>query len=410
MEKQNVYKRLIVKEMYFSGPITVADLSSKINKSIPFVTKLINELKAEKVLNEDNTSVFAVGRPAKYYVLNNTNKYIISVALDQYITRITVVDMHQNFVKDVAKYDLKLTKNPENLKSLVEIIKDYIKGCGISASKIVGIGIGMPGFVDVKRGINHSFFNMGEQNIEQYLEEALGHKVLIDNDSSLIALAEHKYGLAKNRKNVMVINIGWGVGLGMIINGEIFRGDRGFAGEFSHLPLFQNNEICSCGKMGCLETETSLMVIIKRAIEGLEQGEPTVLKDISLTDLDKSITQIIDAALLGDKFSVNLISASAYHIGRGISILVHLLNPDLILISGRGSRAGKLWITPIQQALNEHCIPKLAEHLEIMISNIQYNAELSGAAALIMEHYLTINDKRSVKLKNQKSQKASTII
>lgn len=410
MEKQNVYKRLIVKEMYFSGPITVADLSSKINKSIPFVTKLINELKAEKVLNEDNTSVFAVGRPAQYYVLNNTNKYIISVALDQYITRITVVDMHQNFVKDVAKYDLKLTKNPETLKSLIEIIKDYIKGCGISASKIVGIGIGMPGFVDVKRGINHSFFNMGEQNIEQYLEEALGHKVLIDNDSSLIALAEHKYGLAKNRKNVMVINIGWGVGLGMIINGEIFRGDRGFAGEFSHLPLFQNNEICSCGKMGCLETETSLMVIIKRAIEGLEQGEPTVLKDISLADLDKSITQIIDAALLGDKFSVNLISASAYHIGRGISILVHLLNPDLILISGRGSRAGKLWITPIQQALNEHCIPKLAEHLEIMISNIQYNAELSGAAALIMEHYLTINDKRSVKLKNQKSQKASTII
>ena len=330
-------------------------------------------------------------------------KYIIAVALDQYITRISIVDMSRSLVRDVAKYELKIDNDPKTLQSLVKIINDYIKECGIPRNKIVGVGIGMPGFVDVKKGINHSFFSFSDNNLEKNLETSIGLKVLIDNDSSLIALAEHKYGAAKGRKNVMVLIIGWGVGLGMIINGAIFRGDRGFAGEFSHLPLFNNDKMCSCGKMGCLETETSLLVITKKAISGIRNGTPTVLKELSLDDLDQSIKKIIDAAINGDKFSVSLISEAGYHIGRGIAILVHLLNPELVLISGRGSRAGKLWITPIQQALNEHCIPKLAEHLEIQISELQYNAELLGAAALVMENYNIIDNRKPGKLSPKKS-------
>jgi predicted NBD/HSP70 family sugar kinase len=403
LEKQKLYKRAIIKEMFFAGPSTLAELSDKTDKSIPFVTKLLNELKDENVIIEDNTSIFAVGRPAQYYTILNDYKYIIAVALDQYITRISIVDMSRSLVRDVAKYELKIDNDPKTLQSLVKIINDYIKECGIPRNKIVGVGIGMPGFVDVKKGINHSFFSFSDNNLEKNLETSIGLKVLIDNDSSLIALAEHKYGAAKGRKNVMVLNIGWGVGLGMIINGAIFRGDRGFAGEFSHLPLFNNDKMCSCGKMGCLETETSLLVITKKAISGIRNGTPTVLKELTLDDLDQSIKKIIDAAINGDKFSVSLISEAGYHIGRGIAILVHLLNPELVLISGRGSRAGKLWITPIQQALNEHCIPKLAEHLEIQISELQYNAELLGAAALVMENYNIIDNRKPGKLSPKKS-------
>lgn len=185
----------------------------------------------------------------------------------------------------------------------------------------------------------------------------------------------------------MVINVGWGVGLGMILKGELFRGNNGFAGEFSHMPLFKNNKLCSCGKTGCLETETSLVVLAEKAIAGLKNGKLSVLKNLSIGDIEAASQAIMEAGLHGDKFAVDIITETGYNIGLGVGILIHLLNPELIVLSGRGSIAGKLWLTPIQQAINEHCIPKLAQDTAIAVSTLGYQAELIGAAALVMEHY-----------------------
>src|SRR5689334_22471815 len=182
----------------------------------------------------------------------------------------------------------------------------------------------------------------------------------------------------------MVINLGWGIGLGLVMNGELFRGHEGFAGEFSHIPLFSNNKLCSCGKSGCLETEASLLVVVEKAKEGIRDGRLTTLKSESFTaDPDKASMAVIRAAEKGDKFAVELLSEAGYHIGRGVAILIHLLNPELIVLSGRGAAVGKLWLAPIQQAINEHCIPKIAENTEIKISSLGVKAELIGAAALV---------------------------
>jgi predicted NBD/HSP70 family sugar kinase len=263
----------------------------------------------------------------------------------------------------------------------------FIDKSSIPKSKIAGIGIGMPGFIDVLKGINHSFLKISEGSIVSYIESEVGLPVLIDNDSSLIALAELRLGEARNRQNVMVININWGVGLGMILNGELFRGYNGFAGEFSHIPLFTNNKMCSCGKSGCLETETSLLVVAEKAVEGLKKGKVSRLKNLVLENIEETAAAIMDAADKGDKFAVELFSEAGYNIGRGVAILIHLLNPELIVLSGRGAGVGKLWLAPIQQAINEHCIPKIAENTEIKISSLGFQAELIGAAALVMENF-----------------------
>jgi predicted NBD/HSP70 family sugar kinase len=193
--------------------------------------------------------------------------------------------------------------------------------------------------------------------------------------------------VAKGKKNAMVINIGWGVGLGMVINGELFRGHNGFAGEFSHIPLFANGRLCSCGKSGCLETETSLLVIIEKAKQGLSAGKLSVLKAGQLAHYEEASETIMTAVQEGDRFAVDLFSEAAYNVGRGVAILIHILNPELIILSGRGSTAGKIWQAPIQQALNEHCIPRLAVNTGIEMSTLGYDAELIGAAALVIENY-----------------------
>jgi predicted NBD/HSP70 family sugar kinase len=317
--------------------------------------------------------------------------------MDQLITRIAILDMQNNYVLKPLRIELPLSNNPDALAQLTEHINSYILASGIAKQSIAGIGIGMPGFVDVTKGINHSFLKTESgSSIVSIVETAVGVPVFIDNDSSLIALAELKFGAARNKQTVMVVNVGWGIGLGMIMKGELFRGNNGFAGEFSHIPLFTNNKMCSCGKSGCLETESSLFIVTEKAIKGLQNGKVSRLKNLTLEHAEDSSKEIMDAAVKGDKYAIELLSEAGYNIGRGIAILIHLFNPELIILSGRGSVGGKVWLAPIQQAINEHCIPKIAENTELEISSLGFQAELIGAAALVMDHFDSV-DRRKTK-------------
>jgi predicted NBD/HSP70 family sugar kinase len=309
--------------------------------------------------------------------------------MDQLVTQIAILDMHNRNVNSIELFELPLTKNPDAPAALADKINEIISRSGIPKNKIAGIGIGMPGFVNSAKGINYTFLETADVTISQYISTKVKLPVFIDNDSRLIALAELKFGAARHRKNALVINVGWGVGLGLILEGELFRGHDGFAGEFSHIPLFLNNKLCSCGKSGCLETETSLLVVIEKARLGLESGKLSTLKDkeLSADHPEKAFLNIVAAAGKGDKFAVEILSEAGYNIGRGVAILIHLLNPEVVILSGRGSSAGKIWQAPIQQALNEHCIPVLSANTGVEISALGYNAELTGAAALVMENY-----------------------
>ena len=384
--KKLLFKKKIIRQIYFDGSLSSADLSWSIKKSIPFTTKLLNELIDEGYVVETGYAPSTGGRRPINYSLKADAQYIVSVALDQFIARIAIMDLQNKFVFQFEKFELPLAKNPQALAVLADKINEAILASKLPKDKIAGVGIGMPGFIDAKKGINYSFMKTPGASISTYICEKIGLPVFIDNDSSLIALAEQRFGAARGKKNVMVVNIGWGVGLGMVLNGELFRGNNGFASEFSHIPLFSNGKICSCGKHGCLETETSLLVIIEKAIEGLKSGKLSVLKEPMLQHYEEANEAIINAVQDGDRFAIELFSQAGYNIGRGVAILIHILNPEMIILSGRGSSAGKVWEAPMQQAMNEHCIPRLASNTSLEISTLGYQAELIGSAALVMEH------------------------
>ncbi|HSN09150.1 MAG TPA: ROK family protein, partial [Hanamia sp.] len=364
------------------------DLTIRIQKSFPVTSNLIEELLAQKLITEKGYAPSTGGRKPLTYSIHKDVMYLVSVAMDQYVTKIAIMDMQNDFVSPIEKLLLPLTDNPEALETLQQKIIQLIDSSGIPIEKFVAVGIGMPGFVNVEKGINYSFLQLpGNESITSHLSKTIGLPVYIDNDSSLIALAEFYFGAAKNEKNAMVINIGWGIGLGMILNGELFRGHDGFAGEFSHIPLFLNGKLCWCGKVGCLETETSLLLMIKSAKEGIDSGRLSKLKSLPFDDLELAYEGIAKAVREGDQFAAELFSKAGYNIGKGIAVLIHLLNPRKIILSGRGALAGQIWLAPIQQALNENCIPRLYQGTTIEISTLGVHAELIGAAALVMEHY-----------------------
>ena len=393
-EKQLAYKQSLIKHLYFKRELSCADLSFLTEKSLPYTARAVAELIEEGAVIESGHAHSTGGRRPQMYSLKPDIMYVVTVAMDQFITHVGIMNMHNQYVGEVDKMELDLSDKNDSLNQLGQFLNGFIARSGIPKEKIAGIGIGMPGFVDVTKGINYTFLPAGSESIVSHIERVTGLPVQIDNDSSLIALAEFRLGAAREKRNAMVVNIGWGIGLGLILNGSLFRGANGFAGEFSHIPLFTNDKICNCGKMGCLETETSLLVIAEKAINGLKDGRTSSMKNLSHDHVEETFRAIMDAANKGDKYAVELISQAAYHIGRGVAILIHVLNPEQIILSGRGALAGRIWLAPVQQALNEHCIPRIAENIEIMISPLGYEAERLGGAALVMEHFDSIRPQR----------------
>ena len=386
--KKNAYKKNIIKQLYFAQVLSCAELSTRINKSLPLTSKMLNELIDEEYITETGFAPSSGGRRPVAYSLKPGISYIVSVAMDQFVTRIAIMDMQNRYITQVEKFNLPLAKNRQALETLSQCINSYVVASGIPKEKIVGIGVGMPGFIDTGKGVNYTFIDAPYGNIPSYISEKTGLDVYIDNDSSLIALAELRFGAAKHKANTMVINIGWGVGLGLIMEGKLFRGFNGFAGEFSHIPIFSNNKLCSCGKKGCLETESSLAAIVDKARQGIAEGQISILKSLQqVSDTELAFEEIIKAAQNGDQFAVELFSGAGHNIGRGVAILIHILNPEMVILSGRGSLAGKIWKAPVEQALNELCIPRLAEGTKITVSALGHEAELIGAAALVMENY-----------------------
>ncbi len=389
-EKNTAYKSALLRELYFNDTLSASELSKNTNLSLPVATKMLNELIENETVLTTGYAISKGGRRPLMYSIAPDRMYILAVAVDQLMTRMVLMNMKNQRVSEQEQIDLTLAENEAALGQLGVRIAGHIANSGLDRKKIIGIGIGMPGFIDSEKGLNYSFLGHGGSSITEYINDLTGIPVFIDNDSSLIALTELSFGVAKNCKTAMVVNLGWGIGLGMILNGKLFKGHNGFAGEFSHIPLFLNNKICSCGKSGCLETECSLSVLVQKAAEGLENGQPSLIKDFSPDSLQTAAEAVLDAAMKGDNFAIGLISEAGYHIGRGIAILIHLMNPETIVLSGMGAAAGKVWQAPVQQALNEHCIPRLSMSINVQMSSLGTGAELIGAAALVMtnlEHF-----------------------
>jgi predicted NBD/HSP70 family sugar kinase len=380
-------KHMITKCLYFDKAMSCAELSELFDKSIPSIAKALNELIEKGFVIEQGYAPSSGGRRPLMYAIKADAMYILAIAMDQVNTRIQLVDLRNQPVADMMMFELKVSGNTNAIHTLIENINQYIDNCGVLKDKITGIGIGMPGFIDPVKGINYTYLKTEDKSLSQYISDETGLATYIDNDSSLIALAEQKFGIAKWQKEVMVINLSWGIGLGMIVNGELFRGRNGFAGEFSHIPLSENGAMCNCGKRGCLEAEASMLVVSTKAIEGIQQGRITSLKQIGDAQSKQMGDAIMTAANNGDQFAIELFSDAGYKIGKALAILIHIMNPQVIVLSGRGAKVGKILLAPIQQALHKYCIPRLSSGTELLVSELGFDAELIGAAILVMENF-----------------------
>lgn len=388
-ERQDQLKLSVFKLLYYNGPLSLAELGTYTNKSVPNLTSIVNNLVKEGYAVQHGLAPSTGGRrPVKYRLNNKKKQYILAVAMDQFVSRIVAYNLVNDRVSPEVSIVLPLKDNDAALDQLCQFIRSYIDQTSIKHEHVLGIGIGMPGFIDVEKGINASFLptDTKELGLRDKLTQSLELPVFIENDSSVIAISELHFGAARGLKDVMVVNMGWGIGLGMIVNGSLFRGHNGYAGEFSHIPLSHTNKLCSCGKRGCLEVDASLLVAVENARQAMAEGKTSNLQKLFAEKRKAEGDLLIEAAQMGDQLAVECLSDAAFMVGKGIATLIHIMNPERVVLSGRGAAAGKLLLAPVQHAINEFCIPKLADQTDVVISSLGYQAELLGAASLVIEN------------------------
>lgn len=378
----------ILKNLYFDTALSIAELVKKLSKSTPSITKVINHLLQEKIIIECGFAESTGGRRPLQFALNpSLNFYILTISADQYFSTFTLTDLGQNTIAEHRDIPLELqSDNSSDL--LLSEVERILASSAITLDRLIGIGLSMPGFVNSELGVNESYpITHPLYKIKNKIEKKYKVATVIENDSRCIALAEKEFGLAKNIENSLIINLNWGVGLGIIINGVIFKGESGFAGEFSHIPLSDNNTLCSCGKRGCLEVEASLNAAIRNTENDIEKNEYSIYSTFVKSNLNK-IDALIEASNVGDQIAINNLGKIGYMLGKGISTLIHILNPKQIIVSGRGAELGRILNPQIQIAINEFCIPEIAKTTQIQMSELNKHAQVKGTAAIVAENHI----------------------
>ncbi|WP_293913499.1 MULTISPECIES: ROK family protein [unclassified Sphingobacterium] len=392
MDKSNLsHKELIINILYYNKAHSIAELSAKTKKSIPSISKIINELYYDQLIIDDGLAPSTGGRrPTRYSINPNLNKFILSVAVDQHYIRTVIYNMSNEEQIPILTTENNLNNADLTFQNIVESIEKTLNHGNYNQHNILGIGISMPGFVDNILGTNGSYADKNENlfHIKRNIEHKFQIPTFLENDSSAIAIAEQYFGKAKDTSHSLIINIGWGVGLGIIVDNKLFRGYSGYAGEFSHIPLSDSNKLCSCGKRGCLEVEASLSAAVEFAEEKLKSGEKSILAHQLTNDKPGNSHLLIQSSLEGDQLAISALAKSGYMLGKGIATLIHILNPEKIILSGRGSQAGSILMPQIQTAINEFCIPKIAQKTTITISNMTDRAQLIGSACIVLEYSL----------------------
>ena len=275
--KNSIIKRNIIAHMAVNGECTLSELTKELHISVPTITKLVQELVDENIVTDLGKVETPGGRRPNIFGLANSAIYFAGVNVGRDNMRFLITDLQNNIIKEENDFTFELLDRPQCIERICSNIENFIATCGIDRAKILGLGVCMTGRVNPDTGRSYKYFTTSEQSLRDMIEERVGIRVLLENDTRARCYAEYTCGKSKDESNVLYLHMGRGVAIGIVVDGQLYYGKSGFAGEFGHIPFFDNEIICSCGKKGCLETEVSGIAIEDKMCHLIQNGVNTIL-------------------------------------------------------------------------------------------------------------------------------------
>lgn len=297
-------------------------------------------------------------------------------------TKIAAALIDQNY--QILWEDKIPTEASSGVEGVVSRMVELFKRASAHA-KIEAIGLGIPGPLDLRKGLVIKAPNLGWQNvpITAMMEKATGVKIYLENDANVAALGEQVFGVGKGVSDLIYITVSTGIGGGFVVNNRLIQGRDGGAGEIGHIIVEDDGPQCGCGQHGCLETVASGTAIARMMKERLSQGAKSTALEMAGGDIEKVDTVMIaKAAQAGDALAKEVIAIAVEHLGKAVATMVTLFNPGMIIIGGGVANIGDLLFEPVKAAVNARTFAAFATDLPIVPAALEGRAGVLGAAAV----------------------------
>jgi predicted NBD/HSP70 family sugar kinase len=372
-----INRSAILNTVKTDGPISRTEIARQTGLSAATVSGITANLIASELVFEKEEGDSRGGRRPILLALNPRGGYVIGVKLTEENITCALTDLESSVVAKET-YLLSNHSIQDALELIEKSVDELLEKSKIRKQQLLGVGIGLAGIVDGKLGVlRHSpIFGWHDVPMKTMLQSRLDVPVYVDNDVNTLTLTEKWFGAGQGVENFLTITVGRGIGLGIVLDGQLYHGARGGAGEFGHTVIDPNGPLCDCGKHGCLETMVSDPGLVRLAVEAFSKGDIPV--EIS------SVDELVALAGDGEAGAIQIFSKAADALAQGIANLINVLSPQLIIISGEGVRAGDFLFEPMYTSLDKYIMPGLVEDTEIRIDVWDDDAWARGAAGLVL--------------------------
>ena len=367
-----------------AGLISRVEIAALTGQSRAAVTNITARLLKEKIIVEKETKTSSSrGRRRVLLALNPTAAYVVGVKLSAFQVSFAVTNMQADVLSSLI---MPVRIGKKSVEFVADLIEEGIRHCvseaRLNMRKISGIGIGIPGLVDSEKEITlwSPLYKRGNRTMRELIQDRFNIKTHIENDANTVTLAQQWFGEGRGVANFLVVTVEHGVGMGIVVNGQLYRGVKGIGAEFGHLVIIPGGAPCRCRKRGCIEAYVADYSVLGAAIDACKAGRWQCKNISSLT-----IEEVTVIAKQGEPALRKIFKRGGEILGLGISGLVQIFNPEKIIIAGEGVRAGALLFEPMQKMIKAHTTPEMYETLQIVIQKWQDTDWARGAASLVLQ-------------------------
>jgi predicted NBD/HSP70 family sugar kinase len=370
--RRRTSRERVVDALRDRGPLSRADIARHAALSRATVSSVLGELQEAGLVTEANGAPpeNGQGRPASQLRLDPSAGIAVGIDFGKRHLRVAVADLGHQILAERREDMQPDSAAAEVMDLAAKLVAELLEDAGVDRSRVIGVAMGIPGPIDpesVELGSTTILPGWVGLRAREEMSERLGLEVAVDNDANLGVLSEWTWGAASDCANVVYLKVSTGIGAGLIVDGRLFHGAGGTAGEIGHTIIDPTGPVCRCGNRGCLE-----MLV----------GAPALIELLRPTHGELSIRQIVDAAA-GDSAACRRVLAEAGSaIGTAAANVCNLINPERIVVGGDLAAADDLLLAPLREAVERSAIPSAARDVEVVQGTLGQRAEVLGAVAL----------------------------
>lgn len=373
-------RNLLLNIIRSQGPLSRTQLTEISGLSVGAVSQLTSDLLSENWITEVGESDYTGGRRQVMLRLNPTAGYVVGLKLMEDRIVCAVTDL-ETTVLHYVEGPLAANHSPAAVsEAIAGFVREAMDAAGVPVEDVRGVGVGLAGVIDCPAGVVRysPFFHWKDVPLARLLADRLGLPVYLENDVNTLTIAEQLFGDGHDVPNFAVVTVGRGIGMGMVLNYQLYQGEHGGVGELGHVTIDPAGPECNCGKRGCLEAVANDEAVLRSVRYAVVDGRETRLS------LDATVPDVIHAAGAGDAVARQALARSGHYLGLGLAIVVNVLCPSLIIVSGEGVAAGDYRLGPMIETMRKHTFNGLLDNVEILVKPADDQTWARGAASLVV--------------------------